>query len=172
MTLTRIALLAALVLPSLGCSSSKDFSVPREFEPLETITERPNYVLPETAITTIGTSAYVVNLDEWLGRYPPGSVEFVAVMRHEQTHSQRQLAAGTLGWVAHYVVDTDFMWTEERIGWYYELITLRDNGRTINVDAVATILSHYKNATNSRMVGFVEAKQWVQSVLSGQWKPQ
>ena len=188
MSLTRIALLAALVLPSLGCVAERGdngvqaanviddhlgvFLVPAEFSPLAAITERPDYVLPESAITTIGTTAYVVNLSAWLRQYRPGSFEFHAVMLHEQAHSKRQLAYGTLGWIAHYVVDTDFMWTEEQIGWYYELIMLRNSGVTINADGVATILSHYKNATNSRMVGFVEAKQWVQSVLSGQWKPQ
>jgi hypothetical protein len=174
-TVSRIGLLALLVLPSIGCRTLADSAgyethpVEEQFRPLETITERPNYVLPETAITTVGTTAYVVSLDVWLGKHPPGSTTYTAKLLHEQEHSKRQLKEGTLGWVARYVVDTDFMWEEEQRGWYLELIHLRNNGLDVNVDVIAMILHGYKNAVGKRMVSFVEARLWVLDVLAGRW---
>ena len=169
MTLGRIVLLAALVLPSLGCGS-KEFTVPEMYAPLVSIVERPNYVLPETAITTIGTTAYVVSLGDWLADHPEGSIAFNATLLHEQEHSKRQLSYGTLAWLAQYVVDTGFMWAEEQRGWYLELKALANSGQHLNVDAIAQILHDYKNLSG-RMVSFPEAQIWVRDVLAGTWKP-
>ena len=142
--------------------------------PLEDIRQRPRLAswagASETAITTIGRSAYVADLNDWLAGHIPDGPEFDAKMAHEQAHSVRQLDMGTFLFVARYSYDTDFMWEEEQIGYYYEIHELRRRGRQVNPDAFAIMLSKYKNLAGS-MVSFPEARQWVSDVLGNRWHP-
>lgn len=161
--------LIALVIVA-GCSF-KHVTLESRWAPLERIQERPKIPgLSNTAITTIYPRAYVVDLDKWLLKHPIGSPRFDAIMRHEQEHAKRQKAHGVFSWIAKYLYDKDFAYTEEQLGWYWEIITLRQRGQQVNVDGVAAVLSKYKNLTGS-LVSFTEAKKWVQDVLSGRWKP-
>lgn len=163
-------LLPILVMLLPACSS-REHELDPVYAPLEQIRERPNVVLSETAITTIGDTSYVVDLHDWLERHPEGSLTYRAVLLHEQEHSKRQLKAGTLGWLSRYLTDKDFMWAEEQRGWYWELKALHSGGATVNVDGVANALSKYKTATGTRMVSAADAKVWVIQVLAGQWAP-
>lgn len=162
-------LVLSIVLMLTACSS-REHDLDDVYAPLEQIRERPNLVLSETAITTIGESAYVVDLKDWLGRHPEGSLTYRAILLHEQEHSERQ-RGGVVGWIGRYITDKDFMWKEEQRGWHLELTTLRNGGANINVDGVANALSKYKTITGERMVSFADAKVWVTQVLSGQWVP-
>jgi hypothetical protein len=170
--------LAVLVLPLAACATSMKsgegdavHTLTPEYSPLVEIRERPDFVLPESAITTIGTKAYVVDLADWLTRHPPDSPTYKAKLAHEHIHSSRQLKQGVTSWISGYLVSADFMWAEEQIGWYYEITTLQRLGLQVNVDGVALILNGYRTAAGSPMVSFPEAKTWVIDVLDGRWKP-
>ena len=91
-------------------------------------------------------------------------------MAHEQMHSIRQHEMGTFLFVARYSYDTDFMWEEEKWGWYYEIKELQRRGQQINPDALAIVLSKYKSL-GGQMVSFPEAREWVLDVLAGRWTP-
>lgn len=142
-----------------------------EFKPLEDIRERPNVVRDlgsPTAITTIGRHCYVRDLSEWLGRKPPGSPEYLAVLRHEQEHAKRQLAYGLWSWLARYGVDREFALLEEQIGYYYQMTEERRLGLFVDPADYAARLAKYKIATGS-LISFDEALIWAQDVLAGRW---
>lgn len=141
------------------------------FAPLEAVVER--MTLPgfsDSALTTIGTKVYVVDLERWLQRHPPGSATYDAVLLHEQVHAQRQLAAGVDPWIQRYVHDRAFMWDEEQRGWYVELRHLQARGLTVNREGVARSLSKYKNLAGA-MVSYDDALAWTTAVLDGRWTP-
>ena len=144
-----------------------------EYAPLKDIRERPRVVRDlgsKTAITTIGTHAYVRQLDEWLGRVPPGSAKYRAILRHEQEHSKRQLDYGLWSWLTRYGIDTKFALLEEQIGYYYEITERRRLGGQVIPEAYASILSKYAVLTG-KLISYEDALQWVRDVLSGQWTP-
>lgn len=178
--MTRTTTLLPLLLVLLaGC---KTYSLGPEWKPLTTVVERPSLPFAsDTATTTKGSHVYVVDLPGWLMDYPPGSVEFVALMRHERTHAVRQFRYKDLpgelavaAWVARYLADHKFMWEEEQQGFYHAIKHLQVNGhwdwlRTLRV---AHAMSHkYKTVTGEHMVSEAEAKAWIESVLNGIWTP-
>lgn len=167
MRTAALALAAAVLLAGCGGASH---TVPVDYAPLEEIRERPRWLGSDALITTIGNTAYVADLPEWLERHPPGSVSYRAKLLHEQIHAQRQTAAGLTAWLARYGTATDFMWSEEQRGWYKELRELHQWGQTVNPEGVARILADYKNLTGN-MVSYADALQWVQAVLNGGWTP-
>lgn len=142
-----------------------------DYRPLVVLSERPDLVLSSTAITTVGTTAYVVDLDAWLTKHPPGSSTYHALMLHEQEHSKRQLDYGTLRWVGRYVNDASFMWAEEQRGYYHQIIALRNAGQFVNVDGLAAAMVKYKTVGGTPMVELEAAKVWIRQVLLGQWTP-
>jgi len=150
------------------------YDLPVKWRPLEKIRERGNIlntvIQSDTAITTVGTSAYVKDLTKWLDKHPPNSLMFNAIMRHEQEHAKRQLDYGLYTWIAKYSYDRNFALEEELIGWYYQVTTLSNMGQQINVDAVAAILAGYRNLTG-KLITFEEAQNWVRDVLAGHWIP-
>ena len=164
--------LLLLLLPMSAAGCARDhFSIDPEFRPLEEIRERPAGLGGnDTTITTVGRTCYVIHLDDWLGLFPPGSVDFRSKMLHEQQHALRQQQDGLIDWLAHYETDTTWMWHEESLGWYYELRTLQAGGRPVDAVAVASVLTSYRNMVG-KMVDFDTAKAWVEAVLQGRWQP-
>jgi len=165
-------LLLVAVFLLAGCKTGGlTYEVEEVYRPLEKIRERVDLPsVSDTAMTTVGTTAYVVDLEWWLDRYPPGQPRYESIMRHEQVHSRRQIDRGVYLWVARYSYDREFAWAEEQLGWYEELKTLQRYGLPINVESVALILSGYRNLSG-RLVSFADARNWVLSVLDGSWTP-
>jgi len=170
--------LTAVAILCVGCGSmdspptygdTRDVEV--SYRPLETMSERPDVVLSSSALTTVGNVVYTANLSKWLRENPPGSSTYHATMLHEQAHSERQLRAGVMSWIAKYMTDADFMWREEQIGWYREIRALVASGHNIDLEAVAASLSAYRTIGGARMVSHVEAREWAFSVVTGQWSP-
>lgn len=162
--MNRLALILCLFV-LLGCSAHE---VPATYRPLEQIKERLGIIGSKTAISTVGRTAWVADLDAWLERNPPGSAKYHAVLRHEQEHSRRQIDSGSVTrWVARYVRDEDFRWAEEQIGWYWQITELRRRGQLVHAEGVARILS----GSTYDMVSYDVALKWVRDVLSGRWKP-
>ena len=162
-------LLPLLLLVLAGCQ--RPYPLDERWRPLVEVVERPDLFVSDTVTTTIGTRIYVANLDLWLQRYPPGSVEQEALLLHEREHSIRQLEAGLGPWLARYLNDRDFMWREEQLGWALELRHLRDGGRPVVPAGIAFTLNGYQNLSGT-MVGYDEALAWVEAVLSGSWSPE
>jgi len=170
----RLLLLLTLTLcagcNSLGNSLGNSLAIPLEFRPLERIQERPNVVVSDSAITTIGKTVYVANLRKFNVSHPFMGPRYQSLMLHERQHSIRQDNRGVVSWTARYLTETEFMYKEEQIGWYYEIITLRRLGQQVSPVGVAMALSNYKNL-RGRMVSFAEALTWVRAVLNGTWTP-
>jgi len=141
--------------------------------PLEDVRERPNIFRnagSDKATTTVGRHAYVRDLDEWLARVVPGSPKYLALLRHEQEHSRRQLDMGLYLWLIRYSYDREFALEEEMVGYYYEITERRRLGAPMDVDVTAIILSKYKNLAGD-LISFEEARQWILDVLAGRWLP-
>lgn len=169
----RKLLILALPLFLCGCLSSAKHDLDLAWRPLEEIRERPAVmqdIEPKGAITTIGKRCYVSDLDDWLNRYPPGSTKYLAVLRHEQEHSRRQLDTGVWSWVARYGVDKDFALAEEKIGFYYEMTERRRLGEWVNPETYARSLSKYKILSGS-LISYDEALAWANDVFAGRWTP-
>lgn len=157
-----------LLLLFLSACSSMDLD--DEWRPLTEIRESRAVAvgLSDSGARTIGRTIYVNDLDEFLDRHPEPL--FSAVLHHERVHAIRQAEEGLAEWISRYLVDRDFMWEEEQVGWYAQLIYMRNHGLQIIPEAVANVLHGYSNAEGT-MVGFAEALQWVQDVLAGRWEP-
>ncbi len=160
-----------------GCTSAgKTFELPADYAPLKYLKNRSQMpglglvIRSKNIITTIGDSAYVKDVDEYLKTRPVGGRHFHAIMTHEQTHSRRQIATGTKKWILRYLSDAKFAWAEEQIGWYHELKLLRAGGLMINVDGVAKTLAGYLIPVG-RIVSEDDARAWVNDVLAGRWEP-
>lgn len=162
------ALLLAL-LGLVGCQSP--YPLDERWRPLVEVVERPDLLGAGSRTTTLGARLYVADLNAWLRRYPPGSVEQEALLLHEREHARRQLAQGLGPWLAGYLNDPDFMWREEQLGWALEIEHLRDRGGRVVPAAMAAALAGYRNLTGS-MVGFSEALAFVRAVLRGTWSPE
>ncbi|MGD9727799.1 MAG: hypothetical protein AB7L09_00100 [Nitrospira sp.] len=158
--------LMILVLLLTGCGATHKLD--GQYQPLEQI--RESVLRPGEAITTVGTTSYVSDLDEWLTKHPPGGPMYHAILMHEREHSIRQKAYGTKSWVGRYLIDKDFMWAEEARGWYIQLKEYQRAGLQVNVPGVAKALSDYRNFAGS-MISYQNALTWVQDVLAGRWTP-
>jgi hypothetical protein len=104
-------------------------------------------------------------LSEFHASYPPGSVEEAALFRHERVHAQRQFAQGDV-WFARYAADASFRWQEEQLGYREEIVWLATNGRQVDPEATAAVLSGPVYDLAGRMVSFEDAYAWVQGVLA------
>ena len=161
----HLLVLVALVL-LVGCGGPS-YKLEDRWSPLEQVVENPT-VAPTGMTMTFGDTCRVWNLKEWLADYPPGSVEYEALLMHEQLHSQREFAfpGGPLAWGALYALDKSFKWKEEQLGWAKELTHLVQNGRMINVQEVAFILSRDYVDMNGEMVSFADALKWAQDTVT------
>lgn len=151
----------------VGCAAHP---IAEHFEPLEQLSERPfgggNFV------TTIGSSVWVDDIDDFLARRPEGSVSYNGLMLHERVHSIRQGNPLTAAWfVVRYLLDRDYMWEEEQLARYFEFHHLKNNnGKLQRPEYYATVLSSYRGLTG-KMVSFHKALAWVKDVMSGKWSP-
>src|SRR5690606_33796968 len=76
-----------------GCGSMDRYDLGNKYPPLKSIVEADVSLVGDSTIVTIGKHCYVRDLNEWLFLHPPDSVEFHAIMLHEQVHATRQLAS-------------------------------------------------------------------------------
>ena len=159
-------LLVGTVLFSAGCKTK---SIPKHFAPLETLVERPwgdNQFL-----TTLHTSVWVSDIEDYLKRSPEGSYGYNSTMIHERIHSIRMGNIFSTGvFVLQYGFNTDFMWEEEQLGWYFDLKYKQKKGILKQPEYYALVLAKYKNLTG-KMVTYIDALAWVKDVLYGGWQP-
>jgi hypothetical protein len=162
----KTTLAALLIFFLVGCNTHP---IPDTFLPLEELVERP---WPGSYITTINTSVWAENIEDYLNRKPEWSPLYVADMIHERIHAIRMGGwFGTGIFILQYGLSTDFMWEEECIGWYYQLMYLKSKGIVKDPTYTAVFLSiGYENITGS-MISLEDALRWVQDVYAGKWKP-
>jgi hypothetical protein len=151
--------LVMMILSVTGCTVS-EHQLGSEWEPLTKVVERDLPFVSDTASTTVGTVVYTADLTRWLEIYPPGSVTYQALLKHEQVHAKRQIAYGTSSWIAKYLTDKSFAWEEEKLGYEAQILHLRRNGIYRPAEYWATILSEKYNG----MVTYQEALTWAQNV--------
>jgi hypothetical protein len=167
--------LLCLLLLLTSCTT---YDLGNEWSPLSTVIERPSLPFAsDTATTTVGSHVYTTDLAQWLIDYPPGSVEFHALMLHEQAHARRQFRYMGLpgemaktAWIAQYLTDPKFRWQEEQAGFYVGIKHLQANGhwdRARTLRSAHAMSSHYND-----MVSFQEAQAWIEDVLAGRWAPE
>lgn len=146
-----------------GCKSAE---LPEEFRPLQRISEGNPF--GKHLVTTLGTTVYVGDdLDPYV--MEPMGARYRAILLHERVHSERQGEHfwEWIPWVLHYLVDQDFAWKEEQLGWYAEIKELQRLGQAVIPEHIAQKLSNY----DPKIVGYTEARMWVLDVLAGRWKP-
>lgn len=156
----------------VGCNT---FDLDEKWQPLKKMVERPDIISSYSGFsTTVGDKIYRANLDEWLEENPPGSFEFDKLLYHEQVHSKRQFKAGLHEWLARYMLDKDFMWYEEQLGYYVTIKYLNWKGFSWGVENtliwLSKSLAKYRNAVG-QMVSYADALDWTIAVQSGRWKP-
>jgi hypothetical protein len=163
----RLLPLIALLFLLAGCTSHP---IPELYRPLEELSERP-WWLGGSAITTIHTTVWVRDIDDYFKRKPEGGSRYVSDMIHERIHSLRMGNIFSTGWfLLRYIFSTDFMWEEESIGWYFQITYLKSKGVTLSPAYTASFLLTYSNLTGS-MLTPEGALQWAKDVYSGKWKP-
>ena len=150
-----------LLLLLMGGCSSTTYKLGTEWAPLEQIVEGDLPFVSDTAVTTIGKNLYTVDLDELLKETPPGSVEFHALMLHEQEHSKRQIATGVTPWIFNYLINDEFKWEEEKAGWGLQIKYLKSVGRAKSPEHYARVLS---SSGYGNMVSYEEALAWAKSL--------
>ena len=89
----RAAPLMALLLLA-GCQ--RPYALDERWRPLVAVVERPDLLVSDTVSTTLGTRVYVANLDGWLRRFPPDSVEQEALLLHERARAAHALRSSPL----------------------------------------------------------------------------
>lgn len=151
-----------------GCHSP--YALDERWRPLVEVVERPDLLVSGTIATTLGARVYVADLDAFLARFPPDSVEQEALLLHEREHAVRQLDARLGPWLARYLNDRAFMWREEQAGWFLQLRRLQEAGRPLFPRVIARTLARYRNL-EGRMVSEAEALAWIAAVLAGTWTP-
>jgi hypothetical protein len=163
---TIAALALGFLLLTTGCATHP---IPTHFSPLEDIVERT--IGSDDFVTTFHNDVYVDNIESFLERKPEGSPQYNATMIHERIHSIRMgNIFSTLWFSLVYLFDTDFMWEEEQIGWYFQLKYMQKKGILKPVEATAAVLSKYENLVGN-MVSYNDALAWVRDVLAGRWEP-
>ena len=157
-----------------GCSTHP---LPEDWKPLTTIVERGD--LPgvgDTVVTTVSPNLYVRDIDDFLDRYPRGSVQHESLRRHELEHAKEQEAfiGDATGikrkirmaqWIKKYLSDKKFRWEVEKKGYKAEILYERSRGVFTPPEVYAAILS---GKTYGGMVSYAEALEWVRKVYSGQ----
>ena len=157
MHITKLVCLLLLA----GCASHP---LGPEWLPLEEIRQLPG--TPAGVAFTVGPVIRVGNLGRWLKKHPQGPARD-AVLHHEREHSRRQIAYGTVSWVARYKTDEAFAWQEEQLGWYQQLQHWKARNVRPDLEQVAHNLVGYPDFE----VTYAEAYSWVSAVWSGAWHP-
>lgn len=154
-----IALL--LVLICIGCGS---YQLEPKWAPLKSIVEVSQLPVGDHTVVTVSPYLLTKDLDLFLEIRPPGSVNFTALMLHEQTHAVRQetYPEGKAKWLYKYTTDPSFRWEEEKAGFYKEIQYQLGNNKVVYVENLAHALSNNYH----RMVSYDNAKSWIKSVIS------
>jgi len=148
-----------MLLMITGCSG-KSIKLEDKWKPLVKLVESDLPFVSDTATTTIGDTIYTADLDKWLSIYPINSARFDALLAHEQVHSQRQFKYGVSAWITRYLIDKEFAWQEEKMGWEQEIRISRMHGIAKSDEMYAAILStKYRG-----MVSYQEALSWIRSI--------
>jgi len=161
MKLSHLLLTLPLILFA-GCST---YDLEEKWRPLEQIVERPG---SDTWLTTVGTKVYVADLDRWLEKNPPGTVNFDADIAHEHVHAIRQKKEGVSTFLRKYLTHRSYRWKEEQLGWYVTIKTYQRKGFQVNIPGIANSLSKYKPSLGDS----AEILKWVEDVVYGRWKPE
>jgi hypothetical protein len=159
-----------LLLSLLLCVGCNTFDLAEKWLPLTQMVERPHIDGKSGITTTVGTKIYRENIAGFLEKNPPGSLRFDTLLYHEQVHSKRQLKMGLMTWLVKYGSDTEFMWMEERLGYYAGFMNMRRRGGYIDAVWKAKSMAKYVGPTGP-MVTYEDALKWIQDALSGRWKP-
>ncbi len=154
-----LTLLIALL---AGCSSVE---LDPQYRPLTTL--REGSPLGESAATTLGSTVYVADLDDWGGRL--GTPRMHALLMHERVHSIRQHEIGLGLWLWRYLTSTKTAWREEQLGWAVQIQELRRGGEQVNPEGIARLLSDYAHP-GGQIVSYEDALAFVKSVLAGRWE--
>lgn len=154
-----IALL--LVLICIGCNSHQ---LDPKWAPLKSVVEVSHLPVGDHTVVTLSPYLLTKDLDLFLETRPPNSVNFTALMLHEQTHAIRQenYPDGKSKWLYKYATDSSFRWEEEKAGFRKEIQYQLGNGRVVYVKNLAAALSQNYND----MVSFDEAQAWIESVIA------
>jgi len=143
-----------------GCNS---ISLPHRYTPLTEILEFDIPIIPDSCLTTVGTSVCVADISS----FDITTQNSVAELLHEQAHSRRQENypyLGTLGWIVNYLFDRDFARNEEEIGWRMELEYKKAHRISVDIPATVAALRTYRVITGY-LWDTVEAQKWVESVV-------
>lgn len=161
----RLCLLLTLGLVA-GCFRHTH-KLEERWEPLREVAEAGDELVKPGVTTTIGHSCYVADLDAWLLRHPPGTVEYDAILLHEQVHSRHQFGyeLGLAAWLARYLADPEFRWEEEQSGYEAEITHRVRNGRSVNAEQLTLILNKNYDL-NGRMVSYAEALVWIRETIA------
>lgn len=146
------------------------YTLPNKYLPLKKIVQNPAKTFGPGAFT-IAPIVYVRDLESFLKLNPPDSAQFHAIMKHEQVHGKRQARLGLPVYVAKYRSNPNFMWAEEKLGWYAELTAAANAGLDLPASDIAHILTKYRTLDGRRMVSLAVAEAWVNDVLRGAWHP-
>lgn len=175
--MTRRCFAAGLVALLASCASSADrHELGPEWRPLEAVVDRPRLpFISDSALTVLDSYVFTEDLEHFLAVHPPGSVQYEAILRHEQAHALRQRQSdSTALWVMAYVNDADFKWHEEKIGWWFEIDWHIRNGAwtsDLRKSWAHALATRYKTIYGERMISEYDALVWIDAVAGGRWKP-
>lgn len=156
-------ILIFLLILSLNSCTTQELS--SDWYPITTLVERPSApFVSGTAVTTVFPYLYTADIDWFNTAYPPGSIPYEALRRHEVTHALRQKAAPnkTL-WLQRYIVDKRFRWEEENLGHKAAIEYYIKSGWKMNPINLARILS---GKIYGNMVDFKEAYEWAKKTIA------
>jgi hypothetical protein len=168
-------LLLVLAVFLIGGCNGPVYKLEARWNPLVQVQQTTDRLITDHTTTTIGAVCFCNDLNQWLQDYPPGSVEYEAILMHERVHSIRQgsFDGQAEAWLAKYVAEPSFRWAEEQLGWAQEITHLVQNGRYVDPQEVATWLSqNYTDPLGRPMVSEANALLWVQATINdAQYNP-
>lgn len=151
-----------------GCSF-KYLPIDPKWYPLTKIVERPKIPFVNSSLsTTIGQNVYVTDIHDWKEEYPKNSTSRDDLLAHEYVHSYRQFRLGLTQWLALYTLNQGFKRNEEKLAYYVSI-----KRRLLRKEKIDK--PHYIKSMSTNYFGMMtkeEAKQWIESVIAGTWKPQ
>lgn len=150
----------------VGCTTGRHLDLEERWGPLIAVEEGTDKLFAEGMTTTIGHYCYVSDMKQWKLDYPEGSPDREALLLHEQVHAKRELATGLTVWLTLYVTSAKFRWQEEQIGYELQIRHMYKNGRGINAEIFAKMLSQEYQSLGGQMVSYEEALKWLQDLVT------
>ena len=155
----------------VGCNGPV-YKLEDRWAPLVQVQQTTDKLIADHTTTTIGDTCFCNDLKQWLQDYPPGTVEYEALLLHEKQHSIRQgsFEGHAEAWLLKYAAEPSFRWAEEQIGWAQEITHLVQGGRNVIPEEVATWLSeNYSDPLGRPMVSYNDALVWVRDTINKAW---